>query len=196
MHRHLRMASLGGHTGGDGEALTRGRKFSSDDLQLMLLAHLEEKASHGYELIKAVEARSNGFYTPSPGMIYPALTYLEEIGYVTVEANGNKKRYALAAEGREHLSAHRERLVLMQRKLEHIARKMDRVRRALSGEAVEDETGAWLPELIEARHALKSALFERRDAPRTEQRRIAGILVRATAEITGETARKRPTKGE
>jgi len=183
--------------GADGEGLTRGRKFSSDDLQLMLLALLEEKASHGYELIKAIEAHSNGFYTPSPGMIYPALTYLEELGYVTASAEGNKKCYALANEGREHLSANRERLVSMQRKLEHIARKMDRVRRALSGEAVaEDEAGAWLPELIEARHALKHALFERLDAPLDEQRRIAAVLVRATAEITGEVARKRTAKGE
>ncbi|CCN02736.1 conserved hypothetical protein, partial [Bordetella bronchiseptica Bbr77] len=75
----------GGHgPGGDGPDWRRGRKFSADDLQLMILALLEEGPSHGYELIKALGARSRGFYTPSPGMVYPTLTWLEEAGHATV----------------------------------------------------------------------------------------------------------------
>ena len=58
--------------------------MSAEDLQLMLLGLLEQNPSHGYELIKALGTLSNGFYTPSPGMVYPALTYLEELGYATV----------------------------------------------------------------------------------------------------------------
>ena len=62
-----------------------GRKLGSADLQLLLLALLAEKPSHGYELIKALEERSSGYYSPSPGMVYPALTYLEELGHASVE---------------------------------------------------------------------------------------------------------------
>jgi DNA-binding PadR family transcriptional regulator len=178
----------GGFGFGDDEGLPRGRKFSSDDLQLLLLALIAEQPSHGYELIKALEARSNGYYSPSPGMVYPALTYLEELGYVTVQLEGNRKRYALADAGRDYLEANRERAELMLAKLRHIARKMDMMRRFFAGgeagnnggDASEDN---WLPELVEARLALKHALLSRTDAPADEQRRIAAILARAAAEI-------------
>jgi len=79
-----------------------GRQFSADDLQLLLLALLAEQPSHGYELIKALDARSMGFYSASPGMVYPALTYLVEVGFVTVQAEGNRKRYALTDASRAH----------------------------------------------------------------------------------------------
>ena len=176
-----------GGFGGDGDGFPRGRKFSSDDLQLLLLALLDAQPSHGYELIKALETRSNGFYSPSPGMVYPALTYLEEIGFVTVQLEGNRKRYELADAGRQHLADNRERAEMMLAKLNHIARKMDSVRRAFAGEEPLDPSeGGWLPELIEARRALKHALFRRDNVPADEQRRIAAILARATAEIEGK----------
>jgi DNA-binding PadR family transcriptional regulator len=185
----------GGFGGGGDDGMPRGRKFSSDDLQLLLLALLAEEARHGYELIKALEVRSNGFYSPSPGMVYPALTYLEELGYATVELEGNRKRYALAEPGRSYLEANRARVDLMLAKLSHFARKMDSVRRAFSGEASDegsDDNGngsAWLPEFIQARRALKHALLMRTDVSASEQRRIAAILARATAEIEGTAAR-------
>lgn len=182
---------FGGGFGGEGDGFPRGRKFTSDDLQLLLLALIDEQPRHGYELIKALEARSNGFYTPSPGMVYPALTYLEELGYVTVQLEGNRKRYSLADAGREYLGANRERADLMLAKLSHIARKMDSVRRAFAGEAGQPgeagddaaEYGGWLPEFVQARRALKHALLLRDNASPDEQRRIAAILARATAEI-------------
>jgi DNA-binding PadR family transcriptional regulator len=176
-----------GGFGGDGDGFPRGRKFSSDDLQLLLLSMIDAQPSHGYELIKALETRSNGFYSPSPGMVYPALTYLEELGYVTVQLEGNRKRYELAEAGQEYLSANRERVELMLAKLTHIARKMDSVRRAFAGEEPADiSEGDWLPELNEARRTLKHALLRRDDAPAAEQRRIAAILMRAAKEIEGE----------
>jgi len=193
-HQHGRGGGrlMGGGPGGfdnEGDGFPRGRKFNSDDLQLMLLALIDEAPRHGYELIKALEARSNGFYAPSPGMVYPALTYLEELGYVTVQLEGNRKRYSLADAGREYLTAQRERADLMLAKLSHIARKMDSVRRAFAGEAGaagDDDNGTgWLPEFIVARRALKHALLMRDNASPDEQRRIAAILRRATAEIEG-----------
>ena len=62
-----------------GRAFGMGRKLASVDLQLLILSLLSEKPSHGYEIIKALDARSKGFYVPSPGMVYPALTYLEAL---------------------------------------------------------------------------------------------------------------------
>lgn len=191
--RHHRGGSWGSPDGGDGfggpgdfdgEGWRRGRKFSAEDLQLLLLALLEEKPSHGYELIKALETRSSGFYKPSPGMVYPALTYLEEVGHATVDTEGNKKRYHLSDAGRTYLAANKDRLDLMLGRLRHAARKMDWIRRAMAGEPqVEPEQGGWAPEFVQARVALKRALALRSDASPGEQRRIADILARATAEI-------------
>ncbi|EIP86371.1 hypothetical protein A33K_17461 [Burkholderia humptydooensis MSMB43] len=178
-----------GGFGGD-DAMPRGRQFSADDLQLLLLALLAEQPSHGYELIKALDTRSSGFYAPSPGMVYPALTYLEELGYVTVQAEGNRKRYALADAGRAHLDAQRERVEMLFAKLAHLGRKMDFMRRAFAGEAPaapDDDTRGWLPEFVEARMALKQALFRKSGASADEQRRIAAILRRAVADIEGRT---------
>ncbi|MDR5760726.1 PadR family transcriptional regulator [Caballeronia sp. LZ035] len=186
------MGGMGGMGGFGEDGMPRGRKFSSDDLQLLLLALLAEAPRHGYELIKALEDRSNGFYAPSPGMVYPALTYLEELGHTTVELEGNRKRYALSESGREYLAANRERVDIMLAKLTHFARKMDLVRRAYMGENVEDPSGdsGWVPELIAARLALKKAMLLRTNASADEQRRIAAILARATAEIEQNPAPK------
>ncbi|MCC8395406.1 PadR family transcriptional regulator [Paraburkholderia sp. MMS20-SJTR3] len=185
-----------GGFGGEGDGFPRGRKFSSDDLQLMLLSLLDAQPSHGYELIKALETRSNGFYTPSPGMVYPALTYLEELGYVSVQLEGNRKRYALSDAGREYLNANRERVDLMFARLTHIARKMDSVRRAFAGEEPADVSeGGWVPELTEARRMLKTELLRRDSAPADEQRRIAAILMRAAREIVGGGGAKPDANG-
>ena len=180
-------SSGGGGFGGDGDGFPRGRKFSSDDLQLLLMSLIEAQPSHGYELIKALETRSNGFYTPSPGMVYPALTYLEELGYVTVQLEGNRKRYELSDTGRDYLATNRDRIDLMLAKLSHFARKMDSVRRAFAGEEPADiSEGGWLPELTEARHKLKNLLVLRGNASADEQRRIAVILMRAAREIESD----------
>ncbi|MCA8032351.1 PadR family transcriptional regulator [Burkholderia arboris] len=177
-----------GDFGDDG--MPRGRQFSSDDLQLLLLALLAEQPSHGYELIKALDTRSNGFYSPSPGMVYPALTYLEEVGFVASQAEGNRKRYALTDAGRAHLDTQRERVDTLFARLTHLARKMEFMRRAFAGEsagneAQEESQSGWLPEFVEARLALKRALLHKSAADTDEQRRIAAILRRATAEIEG-----------
>ena len=172
---------------GDGDEFTRGRKLSSMDLQLLLLAMLADKPAHGYELIKAIESLSNGFYTPSPGMVYPALTYLEELGHLVVAQEGNRKSYSLSDAGREHLGQNKERVEAMLSRLAHIGAKMDSMRRAYSGEGGADfvEGGGWSPELIDAKHKLKHALFEHDDMSPAEQKRIAAILLQAAKAISG-----------
>ena len=96
-----------GEPGFDRAGFRTGRKLASDDLQLLLLALIAEKPSHGYDLIKLLEERSGGYYVPSPGMIYPALTYLEEAGHATVEPEGTKKLYRISEEGKGHLEQNR-----------------------------------------------------------------------------------------
>jgi len=176
-------SGFGGFGGDDGDdGFARGRKFSSDDLQLLLLDLINSAPSHGYELIKALQTRSNGFYSPSPGMIYPALTYLEELGYVAVELEGNRKCYTLSDSGRDYLATHRERVDHLLAKLDHIAQRVEMMRRAMAGEdPLDPSAGGLLPEFHAARHALRAALMGANSAD--EQRRITAIIERATAEI-------------
>jgi DNA-binding PadR family transcriptional regulator len=85
-----------------------GRMLASGDLRLVALFLIEQQPRHGYDLIKAIEEKSNGFYSPSPGIVYPALTFLEEAGYVTSQVDGNKKLYTITDEGRAHLADNRD----------------------------------------------------------------------------------------
>ena len=95
---------MGDFAGGD---FPGGRKLDAIDIQLVILALLAEQPAHGYELIKTLEERSGGFYTPSPGVIYPALTYLHEIGHTSVEQQGTRKLYSITPQGKAHLEASR-----------------------------------------------------------------------------------------
>jgi DNA-binding PadR family transcriptional regulator len=173
--------------------MPRGRKLSSDDLQLLLLALLAEQPSHGYELIKALEQRSNGVYVPSPGMMYPALAYMEDRDHVSIEIEGKRKRYALSDEGRAHLEANRERVDMMLAKLAAAAERMRLMRSALADSEGQDHGGKrWTDELAQARHALRHALQGRAGASAEEQQRIAAILARATAEIEAQPGAAQP----
>ncbi|MFT3792966.1 MAG: PadR family transcriptional regulator [Rudaea sp.] len=179
----------GGFFGGrglGGGGFRTGRKLASGELQLVLLALLAEQPSHGYELIKALEERSGGFYTPSPGMVYPALTWLEEVGYANVAAEGAKKLYSITDPGRQYLDDNRESADAMLDQLARIGAKMGRVREIFSAHDDEDPRGgiwrdAWL-----ARRELKAALRDKRHAGAKEARRIAEILKRAAAEVRGD----------
>jgi DNA-binding PadR family transcriptional regulator len=184
-HRHGRSFGPSGHgfmgEGGlGGHGFRTGRKLNSGDLQIVLLALLADRPSHGYELIKAIEEHSGGFYSPSPGVIYPALTYLEEVGYASVVAEGAKKLYSITAEGRAYLGEHRESADAILAQLERIGTKMGRVREIFSG--FEDEF-AESKEILAARRELKMALRERRHANAAERKRIAEILKSAASAI-------------
>jgi DNA-binding PadR family transcriptional regulator len=89
-----------------------GRFFAHGDLRLVILNLIAEKPRHGYEIIKAIEDAVSGAYSPSPGTIYPTLTLLEEIGYVTVapSEDGTKKLHAITEQGRSFLEANRPAL--------------------------------------------------------------------------------------
>jgi len=99
---------FGRHRGGGGFEPREGRMFDSGDLRLVILALVAEKPRHGYEIIKALEERVGGGYSPSPGVVYPTLTLIEEMGYATAaQDQGGRKLYTLTAEGEAFLAANR-----------------------------------------------------------------------------------------
>jgi DNA-binding PadR family transcriptional regulator len=85
-----------------------GRVFEQGDLKYVILQLLAEKSRHGYEIIKALEERSGGVYTPSAGTVYPTLSLLEDLGYASVATDeGGRKVYSITDEGRAYLSDNR-----------------------------------------------------------------------------------------
>jgi DNA-binding PadR family transcriptional regulator len=164
-----------------GGALPGARRLGAAELQLVLLALLAERPAHGYELMRTLEERSGGFYAPSPGMVYPALTYLEEIGHAAVEHDGNRKLYSISKLGLAHLNANRERVTAILDMLTRIGGRMAEVREAYSGLTDGDPHAA--DDLACARQALKAALLRKRGCGPNEVRRIVQILKTAANEI-------------
>ncbi|MHA6689409.1 PadR family transcriptional regulator [Devosia sp. A449] len=197
-----------GNMGGN---LRIGRMLASGDLRLVALYLIEQQPRHGYDLIKAVEEKSAGFYTPSPGIVYPALTFLEEAGYVTSEADGNKKLYTITDEGRAHLADNREAIESTLSFLAKAGEQMARFREFAKADwPFNRESGpgeppphrgfgpGWgpnpegagdrdlkdvVPELNDARRALKAAIKKARRGTEDQQRHAAEILKRAATEI-------------
>ena len=81
----------------------RGRVFEKGDLKYVILDLLKDQPSHGYEVIRALEGRFRGFYSPSPGSVYPTLQLLEDLGYVSSTQQDGKKVYEITDEGRKFL---------------------------------------------------------------------------------------------
>ena len=110
------------HRGGGRAGL--GRFFAHGDLRLVILHLIAEKPRHGYEIIKAIEDRVAGAYSPSPGVIYPTLTLLEELGYVMVSAAGEgaRKLHAITAQGRAFLEANRPTLDALLARMDEASR--------------------------------------------------------------------------
>lgn len=87
-----------------------GRLFDHGELRLVVLALIAEQPRHGYEIIKEIEDRAGGTYSPSPGVIYPTLTMLEELGHATLTETDGKKLYAITPAGIADLAANRAAL--------------------------------------------------------------------------------------
>ena len=95
--------------GGRGDGPRGGRVFGHGGLRFVLLQLIADKPSHGYELIKSIEDRLGGAYSPSPGTVYPTLTLMEEQGYLSVEEAdaGGRKRYRITDAGQAFLADNR-----------------------------------------------------------------------------------------
>lgn len=108
-HMHRKPFGRGGPFGGGrhggpfGEG-RGGRFFGRGDLKYVLLELLQARPMHGYEMMKAVQERTSGMYTPSPGSVYPTLQMLEDRGFVTVSEVEGKKVYQITDAGRAFLS--------------------------------------------------------------------------------------------
>jgi DNA-binding PadR family transcriptional regulator len=181
---------------GGGSGFRAARILASGDLQLIILALLSEKPRHGYEIIKQIEEHSSGTYTPSPGMVYPALTYLEEMGYAASESEGNKKLYSITEAGTAYLNKNRPSVEETLEQLARFGRKMSDFQKRYAEENEESEDSRddsrhgikaeWRQvkqEFRELRNDLKSALYEKFDAPPEERKRVFDILRRAIEEI-------------
>ena len=84
------------------------RMFEQGDLKFVVLALIAEQPRHGYEIIKEIEHRVGGAYAPSPGVIYPLLTMLEELGLVELSASeGAKKLFAITEQGKAELETNK-----------------------------------------------------------------------------------------
>lgn len=155
----------------DRPSFLRGRKFGADELQILVLTLLKEQASYGYELIKTLTEKSGGFYTPSPGVIYPALTYLEDVGYVTVQQEGNRKRYAINEQGEAWLAENQAVAEALIAKLALFARQSDTVNQAMS-----EHRQPFEPALMHAIHELRTQLHNYHGSSEETQQQIAAIL--------------------
>jgi DNA-binding PadR family transcriptional regulator len=165
--------------GGGGDWFRVGRMLAQGDLKLLALALIAEQPRHGYELIKLIEEKTSGCYSPSPGVVYPTLTFLEEAGYVTAEAEGAKKRYTITEEGRAHLEENHDIADVVLERLTAIGKKLARRRRAWERQA---EESRGVPQLVEA--ALENL------------RAVAAKRLEAEGAEGGDAARGDATRGD
>ena len=101
----------GGAWGGPSRgARRRSQMFESGEVKFVILRLLHEKPRHGYEVMRALEEKFGGHYTPSAGTVYPTLQLLEDEGYVRVVEADGKKVYHVTPEGERYLEEHRDLL--------------------------------------------------------------------------------------
>jgi DNA-binding PadR family transcriptional regulator len=180
-HRHDRMGGWGerrfarGFGGGFGRHERHGmrrRFFDQGDLRYLLLHLIAEKPRHGYELIKAIEEQLGGMYSPSPGVIYPTLTLLEELGYIRpADGDGSKKAYSITEAGTAFLAEHRA-------EVEQVLARLAEASQAFGGGPA--------PEILRAMHNLRLALrirLGRGPLSAEEVRHVTEILDRAAGEV-------------
>jgi DNA-binding PadR family transcriptional regulator len=175
---------MGGGFGGgrDAEDWMRARRMLvQGDLRLVALALIAEAPRHGYEIIKQLEEKTADWYSPSPGIVYPTLTYLEEAGYVTASTEGSKKLYTITDEGRAYLNANRDVVDAVLDRLSALGERVNRWRRTVRGEC--DKRGT-LPPLTEAAlDHLRETVSKRLDGDAEAEAHLVEILARAAADL-------------
>jgi DNA-binding PadR family transcriptional regulator len=104
--------------GGFGREGRRRRMFESGELRLVLLKLIADQPRHGYDLIRAIEEMTHGTYAPSPGVIYPTLTMLQDMGLVEETASGGaRKVFAATPEGHAHVAEQAEEVARLMARL-------------------------------------------------------------------------------
>ena len=144
--------------------------FDSGELRLVILALIAEKPRHGYEVIKALGERVGGDYSPSPGVVYPTLTLLEDMGFASASVDGGgRKLYAITPEGQAHLDQNRG--------------QVDAIFARLSGE--DYEGGPGLGPVLRAMWNLRAAV-----KLRLRGRAATAAQIQAIADALDEVAKK------
>jgi DNA-binding PadR family transcriptional regulator len=175
-----RFGGFGGPDGMGGDEMMRARRLLAlGDLRLLALALIAQAPRHGYEIIKLVEEKTGDWYSPSPGIVYPTLTYLEEAGYVTASAEGSKKLYTITDEGKAYLDANGDIIKVVLDRLSAIGERVSHWRRAARGEREQQ-----LPPLVDAaiKH-LRDVVAKRLGDDADAEARLAEILARTAAEL-------------
>ncbi|MGZ3305801.1 MAG: PadR family transcriptional regulator [Asticcacaulis sp.] len=131
-----------------------GRGFGHGGLRLVLLKLISDKPSHGYELIKAIEERFKGAYTPSPGVVYPTLSWLEDEGFITIEPGDDGRKSARITEAGQ---------VFLNEKAEEVATLFERMN--AEGEGGHGDYS----QLFRAMHNLRLALKMRGMKPLSQE---------------------------
>jgi DNA-binding PadR family transcriptional regulator len=182
-----RFGGFGGRHGGGfgdagGEDLMRARRMlAQGDLRLIALAFIAEAPRHGDEIIKLLEEKTADWYSPSPGIVYPTLTYLEEAGYVTASTEGAKKLYTITPEGRAYLDTNRDVVDAVLDRLTALGERVNRWRRSERGERDERRN---LPPLVEAAFThLRETVRKRLENDAEAEARLVEILARAAGEL-------------
>lgn len=125
------------HSEGGGRGHGRRRVFAGDELRLVLLKLIEEAPRHGYDLIREIEERTGGAYAPSPGVVYPTLTMLADMGLIAEQtSDSTKKVFAITTAGQAHLTEREEQVEALMERLAAIGTMRSRshgspVRRAM-----------------------------------------------------------------
>ena len=157
--------------GGPGRGRRRSQMFESGEVKFVILRLLKEKPMHGYEVMKALEEKTSGCYSPSPGTVYPTLQLLEDEGYVQVQETDGKKVYHITPEGEAFLAENRD-------VIEEI---VDRVR-----ETVRDVAGGAMGDVHRSFGKLAKTTFGtawRRGPDDPALSRVAEILKQAAADV-------------
>src|SRR5271155_4856615 len=184
-HRRFGGFGFGGRHGGKGgmdpEDMRARRMLAQGDLRLIALAFIAEAPRHGYEIIKLVEEKTADWYSPSPGIVYPTLTYLEEAGYVTASTEGSKKLYTITDEGHAYLKANRDLVDVVLARLSSLGERVNRWRRTARGER---DSGRSLPPLVQAAFDhLRETVGKRLDDDAAAEASLVEILARTDAEL-------------
>jgi DNA-binding PadR family transcriptional regulator len=183
-HRRHGFGFGGGRGFGGGDMIRAGRMLATGDLRLIALALIAEQPRHGYEIIKVLEEKTSGWYSPSPGIVYPTLTFLEEAGYVTAQTEGAKKLYTITDEGRAHLDQNRDFVDTVLERIAAIGNKLARVRRRFGGDDDEDRRGGGLPPLVRAAlENLREVAGARLEHDADAEAKLVEILARAAQEL-------------
>jgi DNA-binding PadR family transcriptional regulator len=173
---------VGGFGDKDAEEWMRARRtLSQGDLRLVALALIAEAPRHGYDIIKRLQEKTADWYSPSPGIVYPTLTCLQQAGYVTASTEGSKKRYTITAEGRAYVAANRD---VVEAVLDRLTALSERVRRWRRTMRDEHDGGRSLPPLVNAAlDHLRKTVTNRLEGEAEAEAHFVEILARAAAEI-------------